>query len=176
MASLRYRNIRKRVKELAGQINAPKNLLPTYGYSIDGAHPHIEIGKNGLLHYVVIERGHEFKRRTTDNLDELLYWIFSGVTFTMAGKFELENRIENKDFRRILFKKQEELLSILNESWGQKEHEEHLQILKSHPFDDLAGPRVTYWKELRGKGYSETEIEKLAYEKFPRELKQNFES
>ena len=176
MASLKYRNIRKRVKELAGKIEVPKNLLPTYRYSIDGAHPHIEIDKNGLLHYVIIEREQEIKRKTTNKLDELLYWIFSGATFTMAVTFELKNRVEDKDFRRILFKKQEELLSILNESWGQKEHEEHLQILKSHPFDDLAMLRATYYGKLREKGYSETEIEKLAYEKFPREREPSPES
>jgi len=92
MVSLRYWNIRKRVKKLAGKIRALKKLLPTYRNSIDGAHPHIEIDKNGLLHYVIIEKGQEIKRKTTNKLDEFLYWIFSGVTFSMAVAFELMNR------------------------------------------------------------------------------------
>ena len=167
MAKIGYRHIRKKVNELAKKIDAPANLLPTYRFSSGNTLPLIEIDKQGRLHYVLIERGAEFERRTTENLDELLYWIFSGIATSMAFKYELKNRIEDKDCRRIAFDKQIELLSVLNENWGRKEHEEHLQILESHPFDDLAGLRATYYRELREKGLPEEEIEKLAFEKYP---------
>lgn len=167
MARIGYRYIRKQVRELAKKIDAPANLLPTYKYSFGEALPLIEVDKQGKLHYVRIERGKEFERRTTENPDELLFWIFSGITASMAFKYELENRIEDKDCRRIAFDKQIELLSILNENWSEKKHEEHLQILKNHPFDDLAGLRSSYFRELREKGLSENEIEKLAFEKYP---------
>ena len=173
MAKIRYRHIRKKVKELANKIDAPANLLPTYRFSSEDALPIIEIDKHNKLHYVLIERGEEFERRTTENLDELLYWIFSGITSSMAFKYELKNRIENKDCRRIAFDKQIEFLSILNENWSTKEHEEHLQILKNQPFDDLAGLRATYCRELREKGLPEEEIEKLAFEKYPENEKNN---
>ena len=87
----------------------------------------------------------------------------------MAFKYELKNRIEDKDCRRIAFDKQIELLSVLNENWSRKEHEEHLQILESHPFDDLAGLRATYYRELKEK----EEIKKLAFEKYPENGKNN---
>jgi hypothetical protein len=167
MEGVSYRNIRRKVEELAKKIDAPANLLPTYKYSFGEALPLIEIDKHGKLHYVLIERGEEFERRTTENLDELLFWIFSSITASMAFKYELENRIEDKDCRRIAFDKQIELLSILNENWSQKEHEEHLQILKSHPFDDFAGLRATYYRELREEGLPEGEIERLVFEKYP---------
>jgi len=115
---------------------------------------------------VISERGHELERKITGKLDDLLYWIFSGVTFWMACDFERNNRLEDKDFRRIAFEKQEELLGILNQGWQQKMYEEHEEILKNHTFDDLAGLRAEFCRELREKGFSEIEIEKLAYEKY----------
>jgi hypothetical protein len=161
-------DIRKKVEELAEKINSKTELLPTYGYSKDFAFPHIEIDSVGLLHYVIVERGQELERKTTNKIDELLFWIFADITFSMACDYELQNRIENKDCRRIMFDKQEELLGLLDNSWQQKEANEHLNILKNHPFDDLAGLRATYFGQLREQGFSETEIIKLAYERYPK--------
>jgi len=155
------------VEDIATKINAPKDLLPTYGYSRDFAYPHIEVDNVGLFHFVIVERGQELNRKTTDSLDTLLYWIFSGVTFSMACDYELKHRMEEKDCRRIMFDKQEELIGVLSGTWRQKENEEHKNILKSYPFDDLAGLRATYSGQLRQQGYSESEIDKLAYEKYP---------
>lgn len=166
--------IKNKVQELANKINASSDLLPTYGYSKDFAYPHIEVDNSGLIHYVVIERGEELDRKTTDNLEEILYWIFSSVTFSIASEYELKNRIEDKDCRRIMFDKQEELLGMLNENWKQVENAKHKNILKIHPFDDLAGIRATYFRKLREQGLSETEINKLAYENIPIIKRKNY--
>ena len=155
------------VNQLAERINAPTNLLPTYGYSTDFAHPHIEIDNLGLFNYVIIERGQEYNRKITSDLNDLLYWIFTSVTFSMACNYELKNRIEEKDCRRIMFEKQEELLGLLKKDWEEKERKEHQSILLNNPFDDLAGLRATYCEELRVKGLSESEIDKIAYKKYP---------
>jgi hypothetical protein len=168
MTGLSLDGIKKNVDDLALKINAPNNLLPTYGYSQDSGYPHIEVDSKGLLHYVTMERGQELDRKTTNNPDELLYWIFASVTFSIACAYELKNRIEDKDSRRIMFQKQEELLGIISESWQQKEKEEHKRILKNNPFDDLAGLRATYCGQLRQQEYSESEINKLAYRKYPK--------
>lgn len=173
MSRIRYRHIRKKVKELASKINVPDNLLPYYKYSNGEQSPLIEIDRNGNLHYVLIERGKEFERKTTEDFDELLYWIFSSITAIMSFKYELKNRIENKDVRRIAFKKQIELLSILDETWSKKEYEEHLKIIEKHPFDDLSGLKATYCRELREKGLQEEQIEKLAFEKYQLNEKQD---
>jgi len=136
MSSISLDDIRKTVEHLANRINAPENLLPTYGRSRDGAHPHIEIDSSRALHFVVIERGEELERKTTKDLNELLYWIFDSITFSMSVDFELKHRIRTKDSRRIMFAKQEELLGILDISWQQKQHEEHKRIIKENPFVD----------------------------------------
>lgn len=167
MTLLSLADIQKRVVELAARIGAPEHLLPTYGYTRDFAYPHIEIAEGGTLHYVVVERGQEIERRTTDTLDTLLYWIFSGVTFSMACDYEVNHRIEDKDCRRMIFEKQEEWLGILNDAWREKELNEHEAIVKHYPFDDLAGLRAAYCRQLRKQGYSEDQIKELAYKKYP---------
>ena len=167
MAKCSLEVIKKNADELATKINASGTLLPTYGYSLDEAHPHIEVDDKGLMHYVTVERGQEQSRETTDELNTLLYWIFKDVTFAMACNYELKNRIEDKDCRRIMFEKQEELLGMLSDIWKQKQKEEHRSTLEKHPFDDLAGRRASYCRDLRQQGYAENEITQLAYEKYP---------
>lgn len=85
----------------------------------------------------------------------------------MACDYELKHRIEDKDCRRIMFDKQEELFGNLSKAWQQKENEEHKTILKNNPFDDLAALRATYCRQLRQQGYSEIEIERLAFKRYP---------
>lgn len=155
------------VNELAEKINAPNYLLPTFSSPIGDATPNIEIDSLGLYNYVISERGNEYERKITSDLNDLMYWIFASVTFSMACDYELKNRIENEDFRRIMFAKQEELLGLLNKDWEEKEKKEHQSILIISPFDDLALLRATYCGELRAKGLAESEIDKLAYEKYP---------
>jgi len=129
---LSLKEIKKVVAKLSLKISASKDLLPTYGYSRDMAYPHVEVNSEGY-HYVVVERGQERSRKTTKELDELLYWIFEKVTFSIASNYELNNRIENQDFRWILFQKQDELLGILNSSWKQKSIIKHSFLLKGYP-------------------------------------------
>lgn len=163
-----YKKIKNQVDKIADLILAPTNYLPTYGYSRDMAYPHIEIDRLGKLHYVVIERGQENVRLTTTNLDELLYWIFDGITFSMACEYELNNRSdENHDSRRIMFAKQEELLGIINQLWKDKNQMEHQRILEDYPFDDLASIRAKYCKRMREQVISDNEAWRLACDKFP---------
>lgn len=159
--------IEHKVKQLGEIIETAPHLFPTYGYSKDFAYPHIEVDSTGL-HYVIIERGQELQRKTTNKLDELLYWIFDDITFSMSSDFELKNRDESKDCRRIIFSKQEELLGSIYPEWKRIAESEHKEILKRNPFDDLAGLRATYCGQLRTKGLSEQEINKLAYERYPK--------
>ena len=102
----------------------------------DGS-PYIEI--SDAYHFVVEERGLELERRKTRDLDELLYWVFDGVTFTVASSFELRNRRPNEDSRRQLFAKQEELLNLASEAWGRRKEVEHKGVLANYPFNDTLG-------------------------------------
>jgi hypothetical protein len=151
---------------LAAQIRAPADLLPTYGYSIDGAHPHIGVNAHGY-HYVVMERGQEINRVITNELDELFYNVFKDVTFDLAVKYELKHRVENQDSRRLIFKLQVGLLSRLSPEWGEIKAQEHERILEQHPYDDQATIRADLAKTLRGRGLSPEEAWQMACEEYP---------
>ena len=124
------------VDDYASKIQASEWLLPTYGYSEDGARPHVELGSDSSYFYVIIERGEELERHKCNTLDELLYIVFRSVTSEMAAKYEVANRIENQDFRRIMFKKRAELMIKLNPSWKDKIEKDHTDILSRNPFND----------------------------------------
>ncbi|WP_052731053.1 Imm63 family immunity protein [Spirosoma radiotolerans] len=128
--------IKEQVETLGDLINAPHYLYPTYGHSVDGALPHVELDDSGTFHFVVVERGQELERQTTTALDELLFWIFDSITFSMACRFERANRNHNQDFRRTLFRYQEELLGCLNVNWQARKRTDHNLTLVRHPFTD----------------------------------------
>lgn len=160
-------DIKSLVETLAQKINAPKNLLPTYGYSIDGAHPHIEVDEFGQLYYIINERGEEISRDFAVDMNDLLYRIFYSVTLNMAADFELKNRIDTEDFRRQMFSKQEEFLATLNKEWRARIEKDHQWILRTHPFDDLANVRATFTKQLTDKGTESWEAWNEACKMYP---------
>jgi hypothetical protein len=134
--------IKTEVDRRAAMIGAVgHHSLPTYGHSEDGARPNIEVDLQGY-HFVVVERGTERSRFTTRDLDELFYKIFQSVSFNLACDYELAHRIETQDFRRLLFKRQVDLLSEVSEGWGRRRSKEHEEILREHPFDDCCFVRL----------------------------------
>jgi hypothetical protein len=160
--------IEKLVRGLAAQIDAPEGTLPTFGYSEDGARPHVEIDSRGF-HYVVVERGQEQSRLTTPVQDELLRIVFNSITFSLACSFELRNRIGARDSRRLMFSKQVELLAKLSPSWAAREVGDHIEILRKHPFDDLCGERIALFMDLkRGGRISPDDAWQRACERFPK--------
>jgi Immunity protein 63 len=159
--------IKKQIGEFAEKIDLAENSLSQLWIENDFASPYIKIDDSGYMHLIVRERGQISEDKIAKDINQLLYWIFSGITFSMACSFELKNRIESQDCRRMIFTKQNELLKKLNIDWSEKEIKSQEAILKNYPFDDLAGLRASYFRELRNKGYSENDIEILAYKKYP---------
>ena len=94
------------VFRVGARIGLPKEQLQTFGSAAEGES--IEVGRS--YHLKFVERGKEFERRTTDDVDELLYWVFRDVTSGPAAKYELNSRNPNEDFRRRLFQHQLGLL------------------------------------------------------------------
>ncbi len=116
--------------DLAGVIGAPRSLLPTFGSSEDFARPHIE-ERDGRLHLVVVERGAERDRRIARDLDELLFWVFCGVTFAMASDWEAHHRVDGQDFRVGLLTRQLELLAALSTRWADRYRAQEVGRLNS---------------------------------------------
>lgn len=165
MSLLSLAEVEAAVKHVAARLGEPTGL-PTFGDSVDGGHPHVEVDGRGY-HYVVVERGQEQRRDTTASLDELLYWIFRDATFGIAVAYELAHRVAGQDFRRILFARQVELVTRLDPRWGERCAGEQQQILRKHPFDDLADVRVDYCVELRRRGHGDAAAWAMACDRYP---------
>jgi hypothetical protein len=142
------REIEADVLRAAARIGAAGQTLPTYGTSDDGARPHIEVG-DGLYHYVVVERGVERERRSSRQYEDLLYWIFRDITFGLAFSYELLNRIEDQDCRRIAFPKQIELMRQLGPEFGRRLEAEIADILRRAPYDDEPTKAVNRMRRSR---------------------------
>lgn len=162
----RVDEIKAEIACLAQLIGAHEKQLPTYEFSEQSGRPHIEIDERGY-HYVVAERGSEFSRLTTQDLDELLYAVFQTVTHEMAFSYELRHRTEDQDCRRLGFPKQIELLGVVRNNWAERRSTEINRILNEHPFDDNSSARATLWKQLRDEGRAPDEIRQLAFDKYP---------
>ncbi len=162
--------IRTQVYQLAEKISVSYDTLPSFGHPTGIGETYIEVDSSGY-HYVKQERGREFSRQTTLELDECLYWIFKSVTLTLAIKYELSHRVENKASRRIMYPYQTELLSKLSPDWGKRITREHEERLREHPFDDYALSRATLIGNLISQGYSRAEAESIAREKYPKSEK-----
>lgn len=159
-------HIKTQVDRLAKVINAPDNLLPTYGNSKD-AHPNIEINDTGFLSYEIYERGQQLKMEYAHDTDHLLYVIFRDVTSMMALDYSSKHPNPNIDSRRIQFDYQLELLGKLNKDWQQKEKQTQDAIAMQFPFDDYEGKRQTYLRELLGNGFLYNEALEKVKAKFP---------
>jgi hypothetical protein len=126
--------IRKKIRDYGKKIKAPKKLLKIFTTSDGFGTPFVEIDDNGY-NYIVSERGIEFKRRITEDIHKLLYWIFESIVFNMASEYELKHRRSGEDFRRLLFNKEVELFEKLDPEWAMWKKDDIKQILMENPFD-----------------------------------------
>jgi len=133
MEFLNLDEIKGKVNDISLLIEAPEELLPTYGISRDFAYPHIEIDEIGY-HFVIVERGEELNRKTSKDIDDLMYWVFESVTFSMASDYELKHRVENQDSRKLLFKTQLDMIGKISEKFAERLQAEFDQILKVAPY------------------------------------------
>jgi hypothetical protein len=121
-------DIQAEVARLAKIINALENDLPTFGYSEQSGRPHIEITDSNY-YYVNCERGKEYKRIGTTDLNELIFIIFNEVTLQMAAIKEFQNRRENEDHRIQVFQIQEELINCILPEFRERLQNEHKKFL-----------------------------------------------
>jgi hypothetical protein len=62
----------------------------------------------------------------------------SDVTFSLASEYERRHRVSGRDFRRLLFQKQIDLLGQLNADWALRRQHEIERVLAAYPYDDIA--------------------------------------
>lgn len=128
--------IKRDIEEIARVIDAPIHELLTFNISRDDGTPCIQIERD-IIYYFAMDRGAVcMHKQTTDRMD-LYYWVFKDVTHSMSLKYELRNRKDKSDFRRVLFEHQLELLGKINPVWATKLQKEIDEILENYPYNDL---------------------------------------
>lgn len=161
--------IKKKINELARKIDAPRKLRPSYGsfdYEMDSFF--IEIDQKGVMRLIETEKGQVHEVRRTRDLDELLYWIFTNITFSMAFKLAIEKPIGSMDRRKLIFQFQEELLAKLNPQWKEKIDAEYKVFLRNHPVDEIKGRGLDYYEVLRKQIRAEIVEKSASYFRFPK--------
>ncbi|MGE5395547.1 MAG: Imm63 family immunity protein [Candidatus Saccharibacteria bacterium] len=148
--------IKRKINQLQRIINAPKELRPSYGAFEYVDSYFIEIDTKGVMRLIETENGRIHEVRRTKDLDELLYWIFTNITFAMACKREMETGTGEKDRRIGIFLQQEELLGKLYQHWQDRKHAEYEAFMKNHPKDDTSPEDISYCEALRKLIRSET--------------------
>jgi hypothetical protein len=116
------------VSSFGEMLGAPADLLPTFGCNKDFARPEVQV-HYADYHFIIVERGQELQRSTTSQLEQVLFWIFEAVTFSMAGEYELAHRIEGQDFRIVLFSRQIELLELISPDFADRQRLRYQKIL-----------------------------------------------
>ena len=68
-----------------------------------------------------------------------MYWLARDESHSQACGFELQNRIPNRDPRRLMFAKQKKVLGRVDPEWAARSERGQVEILRNHPFNDRAG-------------------------------------
>ncbi|WP_237613338.1 Imm63 family immunity protein [Pectobacterium parmentieri] len=66
----------------------------------------------------------------------MFYWIMSDFIYKVAFQYELENRVENIDGRRIAFNKVLALMGNISDEWRLMAQNEIDDILAKNPYTD----------------------------------------
>ena len=128
-------SLRKKYRQLVKQLGAPAAFQDFHETAQHDGSPHVEYEGDEFL-YVVTERGTRYDERRTTDEDEILYWLIADVTWAMAMGYEVKNRVDGQDFRRLLFAKDIELMDGINPEWGQRKQNKYEKILRKHPYND----------------------------------------
>ena len=89
-------------------------------------------------HYIETERGKPVKKIDCNSIEDILYYIFEDITFSLALNYELEHRRANEDSLRLLFDKQLKLLNRISADYANKYQCKIDEILKKHPYKDIS--------------------------------------
>ena len=87
-------------------------------------------------HLAYFERGQENGRRSTLDVEELLFWFLEQTAFSIGCTHEFANRVEGPDFRRMVHAKQRELFARLDPIWRSRLEARISAILAEHPYVD----------------------------------------
>ena len=71
-----------------------------------------------------------------NDIIELTYWIASIGIRSLSIAYEVSNRVEGQDFRRIMFLKRLELFAVLGDDYKKMAEKGILELLCDYPYND----------------------------------------
>ncbi len=92
--------------------------------------------KKEKYHIVYIERGKVKEEKIIYQKEDVLWFVLEDIAFELTVQYALQNRSNDKDFRRALFKREIEIYSLFGEMFKQKKEKEIEEILKENPYND----------------------------------------
>jgi hypothetical protein len=131
--------IKMYVNDMASRINVDmgKHFAYSYGYPENlYEYPYVEVHKDGYC-FIVKDRGQITVEKHTQDIQELLYWIFEFVTFDIALDFAVKHPFPASwQQRRIMWKKQLELLNTISPGFKEQRRRDITEILAKNPAND----------------------------------------
>ena len=110
----------------------------------DGS-PHVEISGDAY-HFVITERGKEYERKRTRDVDAICYWLIRGVVSYWALRFELQHRVEGLDSRYIAFDCEEKMMARISAAWQNRIYHEHEACLQHpYPVPEQVARKAGHW-------------------------------
>jgi hypothetical protein len=82
-------------------------------------------------HYVYCERGNVERNKITDDVFEIVFWALCPMIIRASFEYELKNRNEELNSRKVAFDKQIEFWTILGDNFkkrGEIEIDENLKV------------------------------------------------
>ena len=110
--------------------------IGTYFSSIMSADGDYCFTGNDEYHFCSLERGIINKEKTTQNLEEITYWVLEPQVFWLAVQYERQHRMSNRDARRMIFSKELQYLNTIAREYGEIAELEFSNILRENPFQD----------------------------------------
>lgn len=92
--------------------------------------------QNDIYHYVITERGKIRVHKELKSEEEVLWNVLDTVLFDVAMDYAIENRVQKKDFRRVLFAKEIDLYFKFGDDFGKRKIQEVNEILEKNPYCD----------------------------------------
>jgi len=137
---LGIKEIRSKVLEIGQQIGLNENstLYPMFSepdkvFKVfnEGASIYVT---SAQYHYIIFEKGNISKHYKSEKIEGILYPLFKSITIVLASKYELKHRNGHEDTRRLRWKKQLELLKIVDIEFYEKRKKEIEELLKTFPY------------------------------------------
>lgn len=134
---LGIKEIRSKVLKIGQQIGLNENstLYPMFSEPDkvfnEGASIYVT---SAQYHYIIYERGNISKHYKSEKIEDILYPLFKSITIVLASKYELKHRNGHEDTRRLRWKKQLELLKIIDIEFYEKRKKVIEEILKTFPY------------------------------------------